>query len=163
MDNRRVTERRKWTTQSIFPLFDSGNTLVREDRRKVPDRRLGNIELEWKRVLPKSHASRLLLRHQDEIRSVSPDSKTLVVGRHSKCDLVIRDLYASRVHARFEYTDGEFVIIDQSTNGTFLKTEFESNVHLLDDRLLLMGSGVISLGKPIQDSDDKDVLHFFAN
>ncbi|MGH2767936.1 MAG: FHA domain-containing protein [Actinomycetota bacterium] len=45
----------------------------------------------------------------------------LIIGRSSKCQVVIGDTYASQVHARIFKRDGVFFIEDMgSTNGTYL-------------------------------------------
>jgi hypothetical protein len=45
-----------------------------------------------------------------------------------------------------EFRCGKFVIIDQSTNGTFVKNSDSKEVYLGREALPLMGNGVISLG-----------------
>ena len=60
---------------------------------------------------------------------VDPDGKTrsfeitdeLIVGRSSKCHVVITDTFSSQVHSRI-FRRGESVVIEDmgSTNGTFL-------------------------------------------
>jgi len=40
-------DRRNFTQQQEFPLRDSDNKLVLADRRRVPDRRTGSIEVDW--------------------------------------------------------------------------------------------------------------------
>ena len=45
----------------------------------------------------------------------------LVIGRASKCNLVLDDTYVSQVHARIYPKDGRFMVEDLgSTNGTYL-------------------------------------------
>ena len=44
-DRRKIRERRQFV-QNQFPLADFSGNWVYEDRRKVPDRRLGNYEVE---------------------------------------------------------------------------------------------------------------------
>ena len=43
----RTAERRYYGDKIRFPLRDSEGVLVLADRRLQPDRRLGNIEVEW--------------------------------------------------------------------------------------------------------------------
>ena len=43
----RAGERRSHSNKTRFPLRDSRGVLVLDDRRVQPDRRLGNIEVEW--------------------------------------------------------------------------------------------------------------------
>ena len=52
MDTEFINERRKLEDRRVasdsppFPFFDSDQTLVREDRRRIPDRRINNIEIQ---------------------------------------------------------------------------------------------------------------------
>jgi hypothetical protein len=47
MYRQRKDDRRDFDWNSSFPLITKGGYLVKEDRRIIPDRRLGNIHLEW--------------------------------------------------------------------------------------------------------------------
>ena len=42
----RKKERRRFGGKTLFPLVTNGGYQVENDRRNVPDRRLGNIDLE---------------------------------------------------------------------------------------------------------------------
>ena len=54
---------------------------------------------------------------------------------------------ASRLHARIEYRRGKFFLVDQSTNGTYLRGA-ASEAFLRREEALLDCSGAISLGRP---------------
>ena len=71
------------------------------------------------------------------------------IGRGSQADMVIPAPLASRVHCRFEFRRGKFVLVDQSTNGTFVRTADGENVYLRREELLVWGMGFISLGEEI--------------
>lgn len=94
-------------------------------------------------------AKQLHLKHQEEELVINPDSPTVTLGRGTQCDLVINSSHASRTHAKIEFRRGKFVIIDQSTNGTFVKNDDGKEVYLRREDLPLMGNGVISLGVDI--------------
>ena len=104
-------------------------------------------------------ARRLHLKHQEKELVINPDTPTLTIGRGSKCDLVINSSHASRAHAKIEFHRGKFVIIDQSTNGTFVKNEDGNEVYLRREVLPLMGNGVISLGVNM-DQDNPHQIKF---
>ena len=104
-------------------------------------------------------ARRLHLKHQEKELVINPDTPTLTIGRGSQCDLVINSSHASRVHAKIEFHRGKFVIIDQSTNGTFVKNEDGNEVYLRREVLPLMGNGVISLGVNM-DQDNPHQIKF---
>jgi FHA domain len=45
----------------------------------------------------------------------------LIVGRHHRCDVVLKDLSVSRRHVRLVFRDGAWVVQDlESTNGTIV-------------------------------------------
>ena len=46
MYTHRKKDRRSFGGKTSFPLKTKGGSLVEEDRRSIPDRRLGNIHLE---------------------------------------------------------------------------------------------------------------------
>jgi class 3 adenylate cyclase len=84
---------------------------------------------------------------------------TIGIGRAETCDLVVGSPLASRVHARIESRRGKFVFIDQSTNGSYVRTEDGNVVYLRREELPLWGSGSISLGEAFG-SDATHLLHF---
>jgi class 3 adenylate cyclase len=71
----------------------------------------------------------------------------LVLGRGKHADLSVQQPLASRLHARIEHRRGKFFLVDQSTNGTYLRGPgLES--FLRREEALLEGRGEISLGQP---------------
>jgi class 3 adenylate cyclase len=89
------------------------------------------------------------------VRSGSP----FVIGSGSQCDLALPTTLASREHVRIECRRDRFTLIDQSTNGTYVRTEDGNVVYLRREELILWGQGVISLGAPFDDVDGL-YLHF---
>jgi class 3 adenylate cyclase len=71
------------------------------------------------------------------------------LGRHESNDVVIASPRASRVHARIYARERNFVIVDQSTNGTFLLIDGSSTeVRLRREEAVLGERGWIGLGNP---------------
>ena len=68
------------------------------------------------------------------------------IGRDDSNDLVIDARNASRVHARVEWRRDKFVLVDVSTNGTFVATEHGAETRLRREEHLLDGDGSISFG-----------------
>ena len=62
------------------------------------------------------------LKYLDKVLSLKTQSSAISIGRDARCDFVIKSKSVSRLHAKIEFRRGKFVIIDQSTNGTFVKT-----------------------------------------
>jgi pSer/pThr/pTyr-binding forkhead associated (FHA) protein len=101
----------------------------------------------------------LELRLADQIIEVGRNRPAITLGRQSHNDLVIDDIRVSRAHARIEYRRGKFVLIDQSTNGTYAIIQGENKIKLRRDEASLQGNGVISLGrKTARNSTGKDPL-----
>jgi adenylate cyclase len=71
-------------------------------------------------VAPPSAQGRMMLRHQGSSFIISDTHPVLLAGREEGNDVVIVDRRASRQHARIEWRAGRFVLIDSSTNGTYL-------------------------------------------
>jgi len=81
------------------------------------------------------------------------------IGRVSDCDLRMRRERVSRFHASIEFKDGEYHLIDDSTNGTYVHFTDGRRSHLHKTSLLLHGSGTIALGDEAG-ADDPDLIHF---
>lgn len=93
-------------------------------------------------------AKRLFLSFADRRIELGHEHPTLTIGRADDNDLVVRHSVVSRVHARLEYHDGEFVLIDQSSNGTYVVSTSGANTYLRRNRCVLEAVGVIGLGEP---------------
>jgi pSer/pThr/pTyr-binding forkhead associated (FHA) protein len=72
--------------------------------------------------------------------------------------MVTSDL-ASRHHAQIVYRKGKFVLIDQSTNGTFVKAQGGKEVYVQQEEAPLSGSGFISLGKAVT-VDNEHLIYY---
>jgi class 3 adenylate cyclase len=75
--------------------------------------------LEWENKARK--ASKLLLNFKDTTVEVSDRRKSINLGRADDNDVVVKGNLISRIHAKVEMRRGKFVLIDQSTNGTFVQ------------------------------------------
>ena len=85
-------------------------------------------------------------------------SPNKVIGRGEECDLQILAPMASRIHAEIQFSDGNFRLEDQSTNGTWLEIGGNS-LRLHRDKTVLLGSGKISLGSA-DFSDTPMIINF---
>ncbi|RLT98696.1 MAG: adenylate/guanylate cyclase domain-containing protein [Ketobacter sp.] len=89
-----------------------------------------------------------------------------VIGRGSQCDLIIDSNLASRAHAKIEFRWGEVVLIDHSTNGTFVeaqKGKRESDgvsLRLHRRETTLQGVGKIGIGTSIDKASEVNLLGF---
>jgi predicted component of type VI protein secretion system len=90
--------------------------------------------------------TRLLLRYHGASLLVSEHKPVLLAGREEANDLVVTDRRASRQHARIEWRHGHFVLIDSSTNGTYLVDEHGVEVLLKRGECELPPHGRIGFG-----------------
>jgi pSer/pThr/pTyr-binding forkhead associated (FHA) protein len=94
----------------------------------------------------------LQLIYRANIFVVSRSRPMLQMGRDDSNDIVVVSLFASRLHARIQARDGQFVLTDLSSNGTFLLVDEDegaqsAEVRLRGDETVLGGRGWIGLGK----------------
>ncbi|MCG6869343.1 MAG: FHA domain-containing protein [Gammaproteobacteria bacterium] len=116
----------------------------------------------WQIMASAKPTRRLLLRCHEELLELTKTAAPIVVGRQLDCDVVLDDLNVSRSHARFEYCNGRCMLTDQSLNGTYVDTDFDGRVHLVQSRMFLYGYGIVSLGKPVR-AGDRMLLHYFCS
>lgn len=108
---------------------------------------------------PRLRAARLELVHGTRTIELGPATSALTLGRDAQNDIVIADRLASRLHARIERRRDRFVIVDQSSNGTFVTVEGEREIQLRREEMMLRGRGHISFGHPYQ-ADPLETLGF---
>jgi len=89
----------------------------------------------------------MILRYRDESLKVNKERRTVSLGREGACDLIVQHDLASRLHIRIELRSGKFIIADQSTNGTYIRSSDGSVVHITREETVLYGNGSISLGQ----------------
>jgi class 3 adenylate cyclase len=95
---------------------------------------------------PRALPAHIRLRHGSTELELDEERPSCAIGRDPQNDLVIADRLASRMHARIERRRDKFVLVDQSSNGTYVTIEGEPEVHLRREELILRGKGRISFG-----------------
>jgi adenylate cyclase len=101
----------------------------------------------------------LVLRHGERQIELSDAVSTLAIGRDLQNDVVIADRKASRMHAHIERRRDKFVLIDHSSNGTYVTVQGEREIVLRREELLLRSSGQVSFGHAYKD-DPSEFLAF---
>jgi len=76
---------------------------------------------------------------------------SLTAGRGKDNDLVLRGHLVSRVHARIEAGKNRFMLVDESTNGSFVHASSGEESFVRRDAVALSGSGMIGFGQPPED------------
>ena len=91
--------------------------------------------------------SKVTLSFRDNTIVVNDQKKNINMGRADDNDLVVKGNLISRIHARVEMRRGKFMLIDQSTNGTFLESATGEETFVRRDSTELNGEGIIGLGR----------------
>ena len=108
---------------------------------------------------PSAARNELLLRYAQQVVSVNPQRKSILLGRGDGCDLVILNNFSSRQHARVEFNFSKFVLADLSSNGTYIRFNDNPEIHLTHQEIILHGAGTISLGQSFSENSH-DLIQF---
>jgi adenylate cyclase len=104
-------------------------------------------------------SQRLRLRLTDREIVLEDSRPQISIGRADENDVVIRGNLISRIHARIEISRNKFLLIDQSTNGTFVQAEDGEESFVRRDSMQLKGEGMIGLGK-VPEGDSPQTIRF---
>ncbi|APW38152.1 adenylate/guanylate cyclase domain-containing protein [Rhodoferax koreense] len=81
------------------------------------------------------------------------------LGRSAQAEFLVDDPRVSRLHARIEWRNGAFVLVDLSSFGTWVRfAGSDTDVPLRRDECLLHGHGEIALGVPFNDLSSPTVI-----
>jgi class 3 adenylate cyclase len=103
--------------------------------------------------------ARLRLRWLDQEVVVDDRRPSVTIGRAEDNDLIVKGNLISRLHARIELSRNKLVLIDQSTNGTFVQTLGGEESFVRRDSLQLKGEGMIGLGR-LPEPDSAQTIRF---
>ena len=108
---------------------------------------------------PETKKAKLLLRYRDQSVEVNESNSSIVMGRADENDLVVKNTLISRLHARIEYRKGNFVLVDQSINGTYVRTSSGEELFVRRDNYPIKGTGIIGLGQRLA-PESPDAISF---
>jgi class 3 adenylate cyclase len=94
-----------------------------------------------------SEDAALLLDTQERQFIVNGEHPAITIGRDAVNSIMIIDPKVSRLHARIELRKDKFILIDQSTNGTFLSDEKGGETLLRREETALPEGGIIGIGE----------------
>jgi adenylate cyclase len=152
------------TTRAVFDalpfeLQDSMREVLRAEFKGLQDR-LEIFQVILEKESPQStriglpayrkspdNSHEMVLRYRGQSIRVNSERRSVVLGREESCDLIVQNDLASRLHCRIELRFGKFVIADQSTNGTYIRSGGSGVAHITREEVVLHGSGSISLGQ----------------
>lgn len=118
------------------------------------------VEIAWqaatpeKTVISMSPAStaggraRLELAFDGARIEMGPQRRKVTIGRDHEADFTVRDRSASRAHAMIERRREHFVLVDHSSNGSFVSFDGRPEAKVQHEELTLVGHGFIAFGQP---------------
>lgn len=99
------------------------------------------------------------LRYVGETIMLNDAKPVINMGRSAESDVVVRDRRGSRNHARIEQRGERVVLIDTSTNGTFVTFDGKPEFFIRREECILQGRGVICFAASAS-SVDADCAQF---
>ncbi len=141
----------------------SKQILINDDSQELPitDSNITqNISTDSK-FLPFKKNAKLFLTYHENLNELSSKTQSFQVGRDNSSNLTVLSEFVSRHHASFIYRKGKFVLIDQSTNGTFIKPQGGKEIYIQQEEYPISGCGLICLGKSISPSNEH-LIYFFC-
>ncbi|GHU25590.1 hypothetical protein AGMMS50256_00370 [Betaproteobacteria bacterium] len=84
----------------------------------------------------------------------------IVMGRDGACEVIIRNPRASRRHATIQRRGSLIVLIDRSTNGTFVTIDGDPTQFVKHGECPLRGSGMIAFSSKQATTPDTDCIRF---
>jgi len=111
-----------------------------------PDETATTLTVPTKKLAPAAGSITLRYRGARVVRRRSRD--TITLGRDEQCGLVVHEEQASRRHCTIERKHDKFVLVDHSTNGTYVTVEGNAEVLVQREEFALTQRGFIALGQP---------------
>ncbi len=95
----------------------------------------------------------ITLTFQGRQIEVGQELPSATLGRGKQNHFMVPDTMSSRIHARIEFRRDRFILVDQSTNGTFVVTSGQADIFVHRDERRIDGDGVIGLGRKVLPND----------
>ena len=106
-----------------------------------------------------TRAARVRVVHQGREVVLDDARKEITMGRAEENDVVVKGTLISRTHALIEVLRDRFLLVDQSTNGTFVTNQDGKEAFVRRDSIVLQGRGYVGLGKA-PDPNAIDVIRY---
>jgi len=91
----------------------------------------------------------LTIVYADQEIIIEPKMTPFMIGRNiASCQLAIDDTQVSREHCHISFSRGKFVLVDHSTNGSYLKPDNGLEFYLRREEFPLLENSCLSLGVP---------------
>lgn len=119
------------------------------------DRESNDASMRFSATPPTLKDTRLHLRNGEQELWLDEGHPQATLGRDAGATLITRDSRASRSHGRIERRHDAYVLVDESTNGTYLKYPGEPEVVLRHDEAVLRGRGHIAFGHSVDEQGNE--------
>jgi hypothetical protein len=130
-----------------------------EEMKREHKKLVGSLRKREVRKSDTQPARGMHLRFDNREVVVGKNRTRITIGRAEDNDVMITGERISRVHARIESSRNKFILTDQSTNGTYVRTTDGQEFFVRRGGLELKGKGMIGVGrKPRQDA--AHTIHF---
>lgn len=94
----------------------------------------------------------IVLSHNDMQQTFHAFEMPIHLGRIRKIDFIVNDPRVSRTHARIEWRNGSFLMVDESSYGSWVRfSGGGADLMLRRDECVLHGEGQIALGTSFSD------------
>ena len=151
----------EWTAKLLSPLYRAWLRKLEAMQIKGRSDETALCELVWRaddnatalvRHRPeddKAQQAVLRLTYRGRTLERRREKEIVTIGRGEDCGVVVADENASRQHCTIERRKDKFVLVDLSTNGTYVTVEGEKEVLLQREEFVLRKRGSITLGTPL--------------
>lgn len=95
-------------------------------------------------------AQLLTLNYEGQRIAIYQHNVPFSIGRDASCDLTVRFNATSREHCKIDYRRGKFVLVDNSTNGSYVQIEQGAVIYLRREEAPLSGEGLVSFSSNIE-------------
>lgn len=94
-------------------------------------------------ITPSQVQRKLCVRYQGKAFLLDEKTPFITIGRERSNDLVVNDNRVSRQHARIERKEGQYYLIDTSTNGLFVLVNGAKEIFLRRESVRLLDKGIL--------------------
>ena len=102
--------------------------------------------------------AQLVLRYHGQSCHINEQIKKVFLGRGSSCKIVVVNDFTSRQHASVEFRSGNFILRDNSINGTYIRFKDGQIIFIHNEETVLRGIGTISLGRSYAENPTELIL-----
>ncbi len=102
----------------------------------------------------------LVLRYCDDTIHLNEEKRIVHAGRDAGSDIVLHDRRASRHHATIEYRNDCVVLVDRSTNGSYVTAGGSSEIFVRRSEFILQPAGRIAFASS-STSPGADIVEFW--